>query len=314
MTAHIEGLHHVTVISGAAQENLDFYSKALGQRFVKKTVNFDDPSTYHLYYGDEAGTPGTVMTSFPWAGVPKGSVGAGQVSITQYAVPKGSLGFWVARLPEHGARLIAEEEVFGEARVVFEDPHGLILALVEADDARTPWLADGISADEAVRGFHGVTLALHEAAPTVAILTDVFEYHEEGRQPLGSGEVIRYRAGHGESAGIVDVHLDPSMPAGRDGAGTVHHVAFRVADRVAQMEIQQRLTAAGHQVTAQIDRDYFWAIYSRTPGGILFEVATAEPGFDVDEPLESLGAELKLPRQHEAKRAKIEATLAPLEI
>ncbi|MEO0912921.1 MAG: ring-cleaving dioxygenase, partial [Pseudomonadota bacterium] len=296
------------------QENLDFYAKALGQRFVKKTVNFDDPGTYHLYYGDEAGAPGTIMTFFPWAGVPKGSVGAGQVSITHYAVPPGSLAFWRQRLPAHGATLIAEETVFGEARAVFEDPHGLVLALVEAEDTRTPWLADGIGPDEAVRGFHGVTLALHEAGPTAKLLEDVFEYQEVAKAPLGTGERIRYRASHGTHAGIVDLHVDPSLPAGRDGAGTVHHVAFSVADRAAQAEVQARLRAAGQQVTQQIDRDYFWAIYTRTPGGILFEVATAEPGFAVDEPLESLGTALKLPSQHEAKRARIEAVLPVLEV
>ncbi len=313
MTAHVEGLHHVTAIAGPAQENLSFYARALGQRFVKKTVNFDDPGTYHFYFGDEVGTPGTVMTFFPWMGVPRGRPGAGQVTITQYAVPFGSLAYWVDRLPRYGAKLIAEETVFGEKRAVFEDPHGLLIALVETDDAREPWLAPGITADQAVRGFHGVTLAVQEGESTARILTDVFDYGEIGRVPLGNGEVIRYHAGHGTDALIVDLHVDADMPRGIDGAGTVHHVAFRVPDRAAQLELRERLQAAGQVVTQQIDRDYFWAIYTRLPSGILFEIATAEPGFTVDEAVEDLGRGLKLPTRYEADRARIEAVLPVLE-
>lgn len=311
MTSDINGLHHVTAISGAPQENFDFYASLLGQRFVKKTVNFDDPSTYHLYYGTESGAPGTIMTFFPWSDIPKGRIGAGQVAITQFAVPKGSLPFWNARLVAAGTRVLAQERAFDAARLVFEDPHGLVLALVEADDARSPWLAGGIAEDVAIRGFHGVTIALHEPGQTRAVLENVLEYVPAGEEAFGDGTLIRLT--NGQKAGVVDLHIDPNLPKGLNGAGTIHHVAFSTPNRAAQVEVQAKLRAAGQHVTEQIDRDYFWAIYSRMPEGVLFEVATDEPGFDVDEPLETLGASLRLPRQHEEKRAWIEKNLPVLE-
>jgi glyoxalase family protein len=312
MSDAINGLHHVTAIVGDPQRNHAFYTGALGLRLVKKTVNFDDPTTYHLYYGDETGAPGTAMTVFPWPNAPQGRIGAGQVALTQFAVPHGALGFWTDRLPADGARLIAEESAFGEKRAVFADPDGLALALVETDDSRTPWTTDEIGADVAIRGFHGVTLALHDGVVAARILTEIFGYAEEASAPLGAGRVARYRRA-GAPAGVVDLHVDPALPTGRDGVGVVHHVAFSVPDRAAQWAVRGRMEAAGLRVTEPIDRDYFWAIYARIPGGVLFEVATDEPGFTRDERVDGLGRSLRLPAQHEPRRAQIEAALPALD-
>ncbi|MGF1526115.1 MAG: ring-cleaving dioxygenase [Candidatus Competibacterales bacterium] len=314
MSTPIQGLHHVTAISHDAQRNYDFYAKALGLRFVKRTVNFDDPSAYHLYYGDAVGHPGTVMTFFPWEGIRPGRVGAGQVSITHFAVPPGSLDFWQQRLTGRGAQLIAREAAFGENRARFRDPDGLLIALVETTDPRIPWTNPEIDAAVAVRGFHGVTLALHSGVPTGQILTELLGYERVASEAVagGEGQLVRYHMPAAPGAAVVDLHIDPQLPRGIDGAGTVHHVAFAVPDRAAQAVIRERFTGVGLGVTPAIDRDYFWAIYCRTPEGVLFEVATAEPGFTVDEPVESLGGALRLPRQHEPRREQIEAQLPPL--
>jgi glyoxalase family protein len=311
MTETVNGLHHVTAIAGDPQHNLDFYAGALGLRFVKKTVNFDDPGTYHLYYGDRTGAPGTAMTFFPWPRAPRGAVGAGQVALTQFAAPRGALPFWTARLPRMGATLLAEETLFGEARAVFADPDGLPFAVVETDDPRAPWTTAEIGADVALRGFRGVTLALHDGDGAERVLTEVFGYARAGEAALGGGRLIRLRVGDAP-AGVVDLHVDPALPEGREGAGVVHHVAFSVPDRAAQKRMQARMAEAGLRVTQQIDRDYFWAIYARIPGGVLFEVATDEPGFDRDEPVERLGESLRLPAQHAHLRARLEAVLPPL--
>ncbi|MEL6679277.1 MAG: ring-cleaving dioxygenase, partial [Pseudomonadota bacterium] len=290
MTDHVQGLHHVTAIAGSARGNLEFYRDALGLRFVKKTVNFDDPGTYHLYYGDETGSAGSIMTFFPWEGMRQGQTGAGQTVLTHFAVPVGSLGFWTGRLPSFGAELLREEVVFGARRAVLADPDGLRFAMVEREDGRMPWRAEGIGADVAVRGFAGVTLAVRDGTSTARVLTEVFGYTAEGAE----GSLRRFRARSG-AADVVDLEIDPAMPLGQEGAGSVHHVAFSVPDREAQLAMRARMEAAGLRVTQQIDRDYFWAIYSRVPEGILFEVATDEPGFAVDEPVEALGTALKLP-------------------
>ncbi|MEM1383863.1 MAG: VOC family protein [Pseudomonadota bacterium] len=311
MTRLIHGLHHVTAISGDAQGNLDFYTRGLGLRLVKKTVNFDAPQVYHLYYGDGQGSPGSVMTFFPFPGARAGRVGRGQASITQFSVPPGSLDAWQARLADHRGRFVAREEVFGEERLVAADPEGLLIALVGRDDDRAPWQVGDVPSGQAIRGFAGVTMAVAAEAPIADILTGTFGYVRRAEMPLGAGRLVRYRQ-EGVAAGVVDLHIDPALAAGVEAAGTVHHVAFRVADRNAQAEIRDRLLAAGHSVTEAIDRDYFWAIYFRTDEGILFEVATDEPGFMVDEPLDSLGASLQLPRQHAHLREGLEASLPPL--
>ncbi len=312
-TTTVDGLHHVTSISASAAGTHGFHAGVLGQRLVKKTVNFDDPMTYHLYYGDTTGSAGSVMTFFPWEGIRGGRIGAGQVAITQYAVPRGSLDFWERRLGEAGAPVRARETVFGEERLVTEDRDGLLYALVETDVVgRTPWAADGITEAEALRGFHGATLALQEGGATARLLTDVLGYAQTGEQALGeSGRLLRFEAAGGP-ARVIDLHVDPRMPRGVEGAGSVHHIAFSVPDRAAQAEVRQALMAVGQAVTPSIDRQYFHAIYTRTPGGVLFEVATEEPGFATDEDVEALGTALKLPPQHEPLRPRIEAVLPPL--
>jgi glyoxalase family protein len=312
MTPTIDGLHHITAISGPPQRNLDFYTRVLGLRFVKRTVNFDDPHVYHLYYADEAGTPGSVLTFFAWTDLPRGRRGVGETSLTQFSVPDGSLDFWQARLEAHEVQVSDPGAVFGEKRLVGHDPDGLAFALVIAGDGddRAPWTTGEIGPEVAVRGFHGVTLTLAERAATERLLIEQLGYQPAGRE----ADVVRYATPNARHARLVDIAEQPDGGIARQGTGSVHHIAFAVRDRAAQMAIRERLVAAGHRVTPQIDRNYFYSIYFRSPGGVLFEVATEEPGFTVDEPLAELGRNLKLPAQHEHLRATLERTLAPLEV
>lgn len=305
----VKGLHHVTAIASNPQGNLDFYAKTLGLRFVKKTVNFDDPGTYHLYYGDAVGHPGTVMTFFPWMDLPRGKGGTGEVGVTQFAVPEGSLDFWKNRVETSGGRVLADGIGFGERHVLAEDPDGLTFSLAEyAGDKREPWVTPDVAEDAAIRGFNGVTLTLADRTATGELLTGLMGYEEVGTQ----GNLTRYRNVHTREAGIVDIIEDPIGRHALQGAGRVHHVAFNVDDRAAQLGLRDQLVDAGFQVTPVIDRNYFYAIYFRTPGGVLFEVATNEPGFTADEAEAELGLNLKLPAQHEALRDRIEAVLPPL--
>lgn len=311
MAHPVNGLHHVTAIASAPQANLDFYAKTLGLRFVKKTVNFDDPGTYHLYYGDERGHAGTCMTFFPWMKLPRGRAGTGEVGLTQFSVPEGALDFWRGRLAAHGITDVENETVFGEARIVFSDPDGTRLALVErAGDNRAPWLADGIGEAVAIRGFRGVTLVLRKEGPTAALLTGHMNYELAGSE----GALSRYTSKGDSLAGVVDIVTAPELPSADQGAGSVHHVAFAVPTIADQAAIRADLARAGIRVTEQIDRDYFMAIYFRTPGGVLFEIATEEPGFTVDEPLDSLGQSLRLPSQHAHLRPQLERSLPPLSL
>jgi len=304
---HVHGLHHVTAVTASARGNLAFWRDVLGLRFVKKTVNFDDPSVYHLYYGDELGRPGSAMTFFAWEHMAPGRRGAGEVAETQLAVPAGGLDWWQERLAGAGCDT-GRDERFGEPRLTFRDPDGLDLALVEVlDDARAPWTTPAVPAAVAIRGFHGVTLALADPAPTAELLTTFMDYRQRGAE----GGLRRLDAPAGAAARVVDLATVSAGPA-RLGAGSVHHVAFSVADRATQDAVRAKLIDAGFQVTPPIDRDYFHAIYFRTPGGVLFEVATDGPGFTVDEPAERLGGALKLPRQHEHRRAQLERSLPPL--
>lgn len=294
------GLHHVTAFSGPAARNLDFYTRVLGLRLVKKTVNFDDPGTWHLYYGDAAGRPGTILTFFPIAHAAPGRAGIGETQETAFAVPRGSLGAWIDRLAAHGIDHDVPVKSFGETVLRFRDPDGTALALVGTD-------ADG--AEPVILGFHGVTLRLAETAPTAAILTDVFGFTEAARE----GDAIRY-AGTAEAGRFVTLRADPARARGRQGAGSVHHVAFRAADDAAQEAMVAQLTGRhGLPVTEQRDRQYFRSVYFREPGGVLFEIATDIPGFAVDEPADSLGTDLKLPATLEPHRARIEAALPSLD-
>ena len=308
MTLPIQGLHHITAIASSAQGNSDFFTKTMGLRRVKKTVNFDDPGTYHLYYGDEQGTPGSVMTYFPFRHVGQGRPGVGEVGETVFAIPKGTLGFWKERLAAQNVQGMVETETFGEKRLRFlgPDQDGLALAEVD-DDGRTGWTGAGVGTDEAVRGFRGATLRLRDEGATGELLR--FMGYERLATEAG---VTRFGVANGNGADIIDIETLPGAEHAEQGAGSVHHIAFAVQDRAAQLEVRKALMDTGYQVTPVIDRDYFWAIYFRTPGGVLFEVATDEPGFARDEPAARLGLDLKLPVQHERLRDRIEAYLDPI--
>ena len=303
----MSGIHHVTAISGAAERNLDFYTRVLGLRLVKKTVNFDDPGTYHLYYGDTQGQPGTILTFFPWAHAAPGRLGVGETQETAFRVPSAAIGYWTHRLVEKGVPHALEKR-FGETLLTFTDPDGMRFALVGVPGAESEqsWSNGDIPSEHAIRGFHSVSLLLAEAAPTAAILT-VLGFREVARE----GTLRRYRA-DAPLGGHVDIREAGDFLRGRQGRGSVHHVAFRAADDAAQAAMAEKLAAAGMHVTEQKDRNYFRSVYFREPGGVLFEIATDDPGFAVDEPAESLGAALKLPRFLEPRRAELEAKLPPL--
>jgi glyoxalase family protein len=302
------GIHHVTAIAGPARRNIEFYTRTLGLRLVKKTVNFDDPGTYHLYYGDEEGRPGTILTFFPWEHVAPGRLGVGQTQETLFRVPEGAIGYWTHRLVEQGVPHQALEKRFGETVLPLKDRDGMQLALVAVPGAEEePAWSDGeVAVEHAIRGFHSVSLLLEDAAPTSAILTDVLGFAEVARED----SLVRFKAGNTAVGSIVDIRAAGGFLPGRMGGGSVHHVAFRTADDAAQAEMVRKL-ARDHRVqtTEQKDRNYFRSVYFREPGGILFEIATDEPGFAADEPVASLGQSLKLPSFLEGNRQEIEAIL-----
>ena len=309
MLDQIKGLHHVTSMARDARENNEFFTNKLGLRRVKKTVNFDAPDVYHLYYADEFGTPGSVMTYFPFPNAARGRPGTGEVGVTAFSVPEGTLGFWEQRLAEQGVTGIERTESFGEKRLSFQGPDGDGFAVVETrDDERAPWTNGGVANDEAIRGFHSVSMRLQDSGATAELLK--FMNYEEIDK---SGNTRRFAVKGGNGADIIDVETLPLVSHARQGAGSVHHVAFAVENREKQLEVRKALLETGYQVTPVIDRDYFWAIYFRTPGGVLFEVATNEPGFDRDEDTKHLGEALKLPTQHEHLRPWLEAHLQPIE-
>ena len=308
MLDQIRGLHHVTSMAKDARQNNEFFTRKLGLRRVKKTVNFDAPDVYHLYYADEFGTPGSVMTYFPFPNIGKGRHGAGEVGTTAYAVPEGSLPFWSKRLAEQGVTGLKPETAFGESRLAFEGPDGDGFALVEAKgDHRAPWSKGGIAADEAIRGFHSASLRLKDGGATEELLK--FMGYENVDT---SGNVKRLAVKNGNGADVIDIETVPGASFADLGAGSVHHIAFSVENRAKQLEVRKALVDTGYQVTPVIDRDYFWSIYFRTPGGVLFEVATNEPGFDRDEDTAHLGEALKLPSQHAHLREYLEKHLQPL--
>ncbi|MFB6090994.1 MAG: ring-cleaving dioxygenase [Halobellus sp.] len=309
---HTNGIHHVTAVAGDPQANLDFYTEVLGLRFVKRTVNFDDTTTYHLYYGDETGTPGTALTFFPFDGARRGRPGRGQAVATAFAVPEGSLDYWTDRLADSAATVGERETRFGAGVLPFEDPDGQPLELVEADSPIEPWSGGPVPAEHGIRGFFGVTLHSAEPEATGNVL-DVLGLDRVGTEtePDDGSERVRYAA-DGDRATVVDV-LHRGPPNGRPGVGTVHHVAFRAADEDEQRAWREELRDAGQFVTPQKDRQYFKSIYFREPGGILFEIATDGPGFTADEAVDELGSELKLPPWLADERERIEASLPPLD-
>jgi glyoxalase family protein len=307
----INGIHHVTAIAGPARRNLDFYGRVLGLRLVKKTVNFDDPGTYHLYYGDADAAPGSILTFFPWEHAAPGRLGVGETQETVFRVPAAAIGYWTHRLVEHGVPHDAPAKRFGETVLAFRDRDGMRLALVGVPgiEGEPAWSGSDVPVEHAIRGFHSVSLLLDDAAPTGAILSDVFGFREIGREDT----LIRYRAEGVAVGGIVDLRVAGGFLPARQGAGSVHHIAFRAADDAAQEEMVRKLAANhGIRTTEQRDRNYFRSVYFREPGRVLFEIATDVPGFAVDEPADSLGQALKLPAGLETQRERIEALLPEL--
>lgn len=305
MIIDVKGLHHVTSMAADASENNRFFTRTLGLRRVKKTVNFDAPEVYHLYYGDEIGTPGSVMTYFPFGQMARGRRGTGEVGVTEFAVPKGALAFWKDRLAVQGVAGLSESSFLGEARLSFDGPDGDSFALVESEArGRTPWTGAGVPEDAGILGFHGARLRLRDAGATAELLGFMGYQKDES-----DGNVTRFRIEGGNAADTIDIEALPGGPVAGQGAGSVHHIAFAVPDRAAQLRTRQALLDTGYQVTPVIDRDYFWAIYFRTPGGVLFEVATNEPGFDRDEDTAHLGEALKLPTRYQPYRKQIEGLL-----
>lgn len=310
MENRILGLHHITAIAGDAQRNYDFYTKVLGLRMVKKTVNFDDPQTYHLYYGDGVGTPGSILTFFPWPRVRQGKNGAGMATGIGYSVPEGSLDFWKARFEEFKVPHGKVTKKFGEDLLSFQDPDGLSLELIIPGnrDERKPWETDEVKHDVALKGFHNVTLTLNDHRATGAILKDIFGYELEKSE----NNLYRFRTNAVENAAVVDILEDPKAERGQNAGGTNHHVAFRVKDEETLMAFREKVMQKGLQITEKIDRDYFFSLYFREPGGVLFEIATDNPGFATDETVEELGSSLQLPDRYKGVRTEIEKALPHL--
>jgi len=310
MENRILGLHHITAIAGEAQRNFDFYTQVLGVRLVKKTVNFDDPGTYHFYYGDEVGTPGSILTFFPWEGIQKGRIGTGMATEIGYAVPKGSLDFWKARLEEHKVKHQPIRERFGENYLQLEDRDGLLLNLVAAsdNDNRKPWVTADVTANVATKGFHSIVLTVRNITATAKVLTDIFGY----RLLTQEGNRYRFITDAIDTANMVDLVEEPNGQPGINAGGTNHHVAFRVKDDNILMDFREKVRSAGLNITEKIDRNYFYSLYFREPGGVLFELASDNPGFATDETVSELGTHLMLPPQYEPARKRIEEILPAL--
>lgn len=304
----MKGIHHITAIVGDPQENMDFYAGILGLRFVKKTINFDDPGTYHFYFGNGDADPGTIMTFFPWANAYKGKVGSGQVGITTFLIPTNSLDFWENRLKSFQ---IETKKVtrFGETFLQFEDVHGLHLELVERETgAVNTWEFNGVTKDVAIKGFGGAVLYSGAPHKTAELLEDVMELESLGQE----GNYLRFKAS-GEIGNIIDIELAP-VGRGVMGVGTVHHIAWRASNDEEHVNWQHKIHDHHYGVTEIKDRNYFHAIYFREHGGLLFEIATDPPGFMIDEPKESLGEKLMLPKWQEVNREGIENHLQPVKI
>ena len=309
--ASVHGIHHVTAIAGHPQENLTFYAGVLGMRLVKRSVNQDDPGTYHLFYADAAGTPGTDVTFFPWTRMAPSRRGAGMVGEIALAIPAGSLDWWRRRLGEHDVLRMEEEERFGERVLPFHDPHGLALALVEIEEDRefAAWEASAVPPAHQIRGVHAVRIQERVLAPSAALLEEVLGF----RLNESEGGWQRWSAGQGSGA-FADLLEAPEAPFGRWGTGAVHHVAWRVRDDEEQLAVRAAVEASGLQPTPVIDRFWFRSVYFKEPGGTLFELATDGPGFARDEDPAKLGEALVLPPWLERSRSAIEAALPPLEM
>jgi glyoxalase family protein len=310
MEMKIPGLHHVTAIASDPQRNLDFYAGLLGLRFVKRTVNFDDPGSYHFYFGDNRGTPGTILTFFPWPGARRGTRGTGQIESTAFAISPDSIGYWFDRFKQQH---VTAEKIsrFDEEGIRFTDPDGLLLELIAVEAAVSAaeteaWPRSPVSSEHMLRGFHSVSAALEGYERTARLLADAFGY----RLTDNFGNRFRFVSDDENALGrIVDLLCLPDTGLGRVAAGSVHHIAFRAKDEAEQLQWREKLVDLGCNVTPVIDRTYFHSIYFREPGGILFEIATEPPGFTLDEKLEELGTHLRLPSWYESSRSKIEKIL-----
>ncbi|MDM5328967.1 ring-cleaving dioxygenase [Neobacillus sp. CF12] len=308
MSKRTMGIHHITAIVGHPQENVDFYAGVLGLRLVKQTVNFDDPGTYHLYFGDEGGKPGTIITFFPWAGARQGTIGDGQVGVTSYVVPKGALEFWENRLKKFNVPFTKMER-FGEQYLEFDDPHGLHLEIVEREEGEVNhWNFSGVTPEVAIKGFGGATLLSTQPHKTADLLEKVMGLEFVGKE----GDFARYRSS-ADIGNVIDLKLT-SIGRGQMGVGTVHHIAWRASDDQDQLEWQKYVAGNGYGVTPVQDRNYFNAIYFREHGEILFEIATDPPGFAHDESQETMGEKLMLPAQYEPHREQIERGLLPFKV
>jgi glyoxalase family protein len=313
MNTKIPGLHHVTAIASDPQRNLDFYVGLLGLRFVKRTVNFDDPGSYHFYFGDNRGTPGTILTFFPWPGVRRGMRGTGQVEATAFAISPDSIGYWIERLKQDHVAAEKTSARFGEEVIRLADPDGLLIELIGSNSHGTiqQWPDSPVPSEHAVRGFHSVSAALEGYERTARLLTETFGY----RLVDESGNRFRFGSPDDSAPGrIVDLLCQPDIGMGRVEAGSVHHIAFRTKDEAEQLQWREYLVELGYNVTPVIDRTYFHSIYFREPGGVLFEIATEPPGFTLDEKLEELGTHLQLPPWMESARSQIEEILPPIRV
>jgi glyoxalase family protein len=311
-TPLIPGIHHITAIASDPQRNLDFYTTVLGLRLVKLTVNFDDPGTYHFYFGNEKGTPGSILTFFPWPGATRGVIGSRHVTAITFAIPTGSLAFWRSRLSAHGVSVNDVGERFSETVLAIDDPDGLPLELVaslQADPA-SAWKDAPVDREHAICGFHSATLSEEGYEQTARLLTDTMGFSLVGNE----GDRFRYQASSGGAAATVDLLCRPAGRVGRLGTGTVHHIAWRTPDDAQQLQWRSELVRLGYNVTPVIDRNYFHSIYYREPGGVLFEIATDPPGFAIDEPQEHLGEHLMLPRQYESQRPTLERILPTVKL
>ncbi|WP_106495824.1 ring-cleaving dioxygenase [Lentibacillus sp. Marseille-P4043] len=308
MTKKTSGIHHISAIVGHPQENVDFYAGVLGLRLVKQTVNFDDPDTYHLYFGNEGGKPGSIITFFPWAGARQGKIGDGQVGVTSYVVPKGALSFWEARLVKFNISFTKIER-FGEEYLQFDDTHGLHLEIVEREKGEVnSWTFGDVNPEVAIKGFGGATLFSAQPNKTADLLENVMGLERIGEE----GDFIRFRSS-ADIGNIIDLKAITSG-RGQMGIGTVHHIAWRATDDNDQLDWQKYIKANGYGVTPVKDRNYFNAVYFREHGKILFEIATDPPGFALDESQETMGEKLMLPVQFEKNRERLESSLIPIKV
>ena len=313
MDKKIVGLHHVTAIASDPQRNLDFYIGLLGLRLVKRTVNFDDPGTYHFYFGDARGTPGTILTFFSWPGARRGHRGVGQIEATAFAISPDSVGYWLDRFKEQHVTAEKTSARFGEEVIRFTDPDGLLLELIASDSfgKTESWIDSIVPEQHSLHGFHGVSAALEGYERTAKLLTESFGY----RLVEESGNRFRFAApGDAGPGRIVDLLCMPDGRPGNVAAGSVHHIAFRARDDAEQLQWREHLVELGYNVTPVIDRIYFYSIYFREPGGILFEIATEPPGFTLDETIEDLGTGLRLPPWLESARSQIEKILPSIHV